>query len=219
MATTDDTMTIGERYSLSINSSNLRDEARIDRPSQTDTLKAMAWTEAKIGAQLSRLMFEYDGIEKPKPLSHNEKVRLALTMHSDAKEPKDRVKEKEIKAQIEADKWMRSEKALFISKLKTLPAAIEAVGVLCEKARIQNPRKVAVNLINYWLDQLCKVCHGLTATVMLNAPTLSAKSCFKCGGSGLAHVPHGESGKKIVNNMDRLVAMAHLQASYLCKHG
>jgi hypothetical protein len=173
----------------------------------------MAWTEAQIGAQLSRLMFEFDVVEKPRQLSHEEKVRLALSMHSDAKTPKDRIKEKEMKAQIEANKWMRSEKILFISKLKTLPAAIEAIGVLCEKSRIQNPRKVAENLIHYWLDQLCKVCHGLTSTVIPNAPALNGRNCFKCGGSGFALLPHGDSGKKILNNMDRLVAMAQIEAA------
>jgi hypothetical protein len=210
-----DTVTIVERYSTSINASNLRDEA--DKHSPTDILKAMAWTQSQIGAQLIRLQAEYDGVEHPRPLSHGELVNLALTMHSDEKEPKDRVKDKQIKAQIEAAKWMRNEKTLFMGKLKTLPSTIDAIGVLCERARIPNPRRVASTLVGFWLNQLCTVCNGLKAAVMPDTPTLSAKNCFKCAGSGFAFAPHGQSGKRILNDMDRLVARAKSEAQALSK--
>jgi hypothetical protein len=72
-------------------------------------------------------------------------------------------------------------------------------------------------LVGYWLDQLCKVCNGLKAAVMPDTPTLSAKHCFKCAGSGFAFAPHGQSGKRILNDMDRLVARAKSEAQAMSK--
>jgi hypothetical protein len=206
MANDDNPVTTLERYSISINSTNLRDEA--DRFSQTDILKAVAWSQTEIGAALVRLRAEFDGVEKPRLLSHSEMVRLVLIQHSDKKDAKERLKEKECKAQVEAKRWMRNERTLFMGKLKTLPKTVDAVAVMCGRARIQNPRAVAALLVGYWLDQLCKVCHGLKAAVIEDAPALSGKQCFKCCGTGLSLSPHGESGKKILKAMDIAESMA-----------
>lgn len=206
----DETVTILERYSASINSTNLRDEA--DRFSQTDILKAVAWSPTELGKALIRLRAEFDGIEKPRLLTHAEMVRLVLVQHSDLKDAKERLKEKEYKAQVEAKKWLRNEKTMFFDKLKTLPKCIDAVAVLCERSRIQAPRHVAASLVRYWLDQLCKVCHGLKAAVIEDAPSLSGEQCFKCGGSGLSLSPHGESGKKILKAMDIAESMTKSEA-------
>lgn len=208
--TDDNTVTVVERYSASIHASNLRDEA--DRASSTDILKAMAWTTTQMGAVLIRLRAEYDAVEKPRPLSHDEMVRLALSMHSDAKDPKERIRDKQIKAKMEAAKWARNEKTMLLGKLKTLPTVIDGVTWMCEKRRLQNPKAVATVLVGYWLSQLCTVCHGLKSVVIADAPTLSGKNCFKCGGSGFALVPHGESGKNMLNYMDRAVDMAKSEA-------
>lgn len=205
-----DGVTVIERYSISINSSNLRDES--DKFSPTDILKAVAWSDAAIGSVLIRLQAEYDGIEKPKPLSHTELVQLALVQHSDAKEPKERIKEKQIKAQKEAARWMQNEKTLFMGKLKTIHKAIDVVTGMCEKARVQNPKAVAAALTGYWLNQLCTVCHGLKAPQLPDTPTLSAKPCYKCAGSGFALAPYGQSGRKVLNNMDKCVGIAKNEA-------
>lgn len=124
-------ITIEEKVSTACHATNLKDDA--DRGSQTDVLKALAWSKSRLGGALLRLHSEFDAIEKPRKLNHEAMVALALTMKSDAATAKERVKEKEALAQREASKWYANEKALFLGKLKTLPSVVSQVKMQCEK--------------------------------------------------------------------------------------
>ena len=204
MADQDNVMTVGERVATACHASNLRDEA--DRTSQTDVLKAMAWSRSRLGSGLMRLHSEYDAIEKPRPLSHEALVALTLTMHSDATDPKQRIKEKQAMAKAEAAKWAYTEKTLFLGKLKTLPAIVEQVTIQCGRWGMPEPRQVATVTVGHWLNQVCTACNGVKFQLIPNTPATSEKQCKSCRGSGLSTVPHGSSGKKVLNYLDDCVS-------------
>lgn len=200
----DDVLTIQERVATACHASNLRDES--DRASTTDILKAMAWSQSRLGSALIRLHSEYDAIEKPRPMSHEAMVALALTMHSDKESPKERIAEKQTMARAEAAKWAENEKTLFFGKLKTLPAVIIQVTEQCARWNMPEPRKVATVTVGYWLNQVCPACHGHKFELMPDSPTLSAKQCKPCKGAGVATVPYGQSGKRVLNYLDDCVS-------------
>jgi len=196
-------VTIEERVSTSIQAKNLRDEA--DKSSQTDILKALAWSKSRLGSALLRLHSEYDAIEKPRKLTHEAMVALALTMHSDATTAKERVKEKETLAQREASKWYANEKALFLGKLKTLPSVVNQVKIQCEKWCMEEPQHVATVIVGHWLNQVCPECNGLKFEVIPDSPVLSDKQCKACHGTGLKRAPYGDAGKRLLNHLDECV--------------
>ena len=194
----DNTVTIGERVATACHASNLRDEA--DRASKTDILKALAWSKSRLGAGLMRLQSEFDAIERPRPLTHEAMVSLALTMTGTPKE-------KQQKAKAEAAKWQLTEKTLFLGKLKTLPAIIEQVAIQCARWDIPEPRKVATVTVGHWLNQVCPRCHGLKFELIPDSPTLSAKQCKPCNGTGVVNAPYGLAGKKMLNYLDDCVSI------------
>ena len=201
---TDDTMTVGERVVSACHSTNLRDEA--DRPSQTDVLKAMAWSTSRLGSGLLRLHSEYDSVAKPKPASHENMIQMALRHKASNRTLTQ--KECENLARLEAAQWLANEKALFLGKLKTLPSIIEQLTTQCQIWGINEPKRTATVSVGYWLDQVCPSCHGHKFELMPDSPTLSTKQCKPCKGTGLSETPYGQAGKKVLNHLDNCVSRA-----------
>ena len=164
----DDVFTIQERVATACHASNLRDES--GRASTTDILKAMAWSKSRLGSALMRLVSEFEAIPKPKPLSHDQLVSLALTMTGSPKE-------KEEKAKAEAAKWLANEKSLFLPRLKTLSVIVQQMGMRAEKWQISKPEHFAVVCIGHWLSSVCPKCHGVKNEKIANTPSTSAKNC------------------------------------------
>jgi hypothetical protein len=207
---TDDTMTIGERVVSACHSTNLRDET--DRVSQTDVLKAMAWSQSRLGSALMRLHSEYDSVAKPRPVTHENMIQMALK-HKSADKNKGTEKgltqkQCEIMAKNEADTWLTNEKALFLGKLKTLSAVVEQLTTQCQLWGIPEPKRVATVSVGHWLDQVCPSCHGHKFELMPDSPTLSTKQCKECKGIGLSETPYGQAGKKVLNHLDNCVSRA-----------
>jgi hypothetical protein len=207
---TDDTMTVGERVVSACHSTNLRDEA--DRPSQTDVLKAMAWSQSRLGSALMRLHSEYDSVAKPRPVSHENMIQMVLKHKSSDKnkgtEKGLTQKQCETMAKIEASSWLKNEKSLFLGKLKTLNTVVEQLTTQCQLWGISEPKRVATVAVGHWLDQVCPACHGHKFELMPDSPTLSTKHCKSCGGTGLSAVPYGQAGKKVLNHLDNCVSRA-----------
>lgn len=198
-------VTIEERVSTSIQAKNLRDEA--DKSSQTDILKALAWSKSRLGSALLRLHSEYDAIEHPRKLAHDAMVKLVLSMKSGTKQALT-IKEREDMARREAEKWYANEKTLFLGRLKTLPSVVDQLTIQCEKWGMNEPRKVATVSIGYWLNQICPACNGLKFELIPASPVLSDRQCKVCHGTGFAAVPYGRAGEKVLSYMDDCVSRA-----------
>lgn len=197
-------VTNAERIASACNASSLKVEA--DSRGYADTLIAMGWSKHQFGISLLRLSSEYDSVAKPKPLSHDDMVKLALTYKAENK--KRSQKECEALAQAEAAKWMSNEKALFLPKLKTLPSVIQYLTVHAARWQIQEPQLRATVSIGYWLDKICSHCHGLKFEVIPDAPALSANVCKPCQGTGVKSIPYGQIGRRLVGYIEDATDMA-----------
>lgn len=194
-------ITVDERYTSAIHASNLRCETRDGAPiNAADVLIAVGWSPSRLGAALMRLHSEYDGVAKPRPVCHEGLVRMAL-------KHKGTQKERETLAQIEAANWLQNEKALFLGKLKALPAVIEQITIQSVKWEISNPIGFARVSVGHWLNQLCDKCHGVKFELIPNTPSTSAKTCNACNGIGLSVTPYGGDGRRMANYMDYCVEM------------
>lgn len=199
-------VTIEEKVSTACHATNLKDDA--DRGSQTDVLKALAWSKSRLGGALLRLHSEFDAIEKPRKLAHDAMVRLVLSMKSDIQDKAQNLKEREDMARREAAKWYANEKTLFLGKLKTLQGVVDQLASQCEKWGIDDARKVATVIVGYWLDQICPTCNGLKFEQIPDSPVLSDKPCKACQGTGLSAIPYGRAGDNLLTYIDDCVSRA-----------
>ena len=103
-------------------------------------------------------------------------------------------------------KWFENEAMLLAIKLKSLASVKAQVSIQAHKWGAQRPDAVASGVILNWLDGVCHSCDGLKFLKVADAPSLSAKMCRACDGSGRARIPHGELGKRLMNWMDRCVS-------------
>ena len=89
--------------------------------------------------------------------------------------------------------------ALMRLLTKTDRIGLESVHQqLTQKAKLLNidrPEVVSASVLAWWLNHVCNACNGVKFEVIQDSPSLSARSCKVCKGSGESKLPHGESGK------------------------
>lgn len=76
------------------------------------------------------------------------------------------------------------------------------VAIEADRLNADNPGEVASAVIAYWLNRICKTCHGRMFETIKNTPSLSAIVCPACHGSGLGTIPGGEVGSYLVGWLD-----------------
>ena len=67
---------------------------------------------------------------------------------------------------------------------------------------IENPEVVTTSVLSWWLNQTCTRCAGVCFEVVKDSPSLSARNCKLCQGSGQKKLPYGESGKQLARYID-----------------
>lgn len=78
------------------------------------------------------------------------------------------------------------------------------VTIEAERLHIANPDAVASAVIAWWLDRLCKTCHGRKFDTIENTPSLSAIECPACRGTGLKPFPlMDDAAYKLSDWLDR----------------
>ena len=88
-----------------------------------------------------------------------------------------------------------------LMRLHTKPDRIGLEAVhqqLTHRAKLLNidrPEVVSASVLSWWLNHVCNACNGVKFEVIQDSPSLSARSCKVCKGSGESKLPHGESGK------------------------
>jgi len=104
--------------------------------------------------------------------------------------------------------WSKSRIGSVLMRLHTKPTRdnleLTHTQVTLEAIRInaERPEAVASAVIAWWLNRLCKTCHGRKFGTIENTPTLSAIECPACHGSGEARIPHGEIGRRLASWLD-----------------
>ena len=222
MIDSDDTVTIDERYTSAIVTSNLRDEAnRLGVPA--DLLKAAALSNSIVGSALKRLRGEWDGCSLTKKLDQAGINRLARDLaiprtgaertgdyaamraaglsHPDAQravltsivDPK--------RAKDAAEAMHLHELGLILMRLKSLSATRLMVARQAEVWKITDPLEVATAVLFWWLSDRCDTCGGTKIEVSTEGkPT--GRACKACKGTGKKHIPHGEAGRRVANYLD-----------------
>ncbi len=104
--------------------------------------------------------------------------------------------------------WSASTLGLALMRLHTKPdtAALEKVhqqvAMRASEWGIERPDVVASAVIAWWLDKVCKTCHGRKFDAIAGTPALSAIVCPVCKGTGETKLFYGEAGRKLANWLD-----------------
>lgn len=206
---TDDVITTDEQYSTATNASNLRVEA--DKRSQADILIAAGWSHSRAGMALLRLHSEYDGAKHAPAAAPDQLRRLVLSfdkgmppmVFSNKGQAAHDAANMRRALQMVAE-WQLHETALTLGRLKTLPEARARLIAHVElwKRPVESPADLVADVLMWWLDSVCPVCHGAERDRHGKAV------CPSCRGSGRRKLPQGEAGRKLANLIDDSLSAA-----------
>lgn len=211
--------TIAEAYATAVSSSDLKCDTREGAPrSDSDVLAAAGWCESRIGSALLRLHTEYDGAEHPKLMKPQDFYRAPIVIPKNGGKPTDAEKRE---AEADAKKFSedqceernKTQQLLMRSKLKTLPAVLYQVEEQLKKWGEEDAKAVANAVVIWWLQQVCRSCHGRKFEIVPGTARLSNKMCKPCGGTGHARIPHSDIGRRTANFIDDCVCRARLSIS------
>ena len=190
---------LDERYTSATHATNLKVTA--EKTGSADILIAAAWSPSRIGSALLRLHSEYDGSSHPRKITQDAIKHLSWTL---AGEPEERL----AKAHKIAYEWYLHEIGLLLQKLKTLPQVRYQLALQADKWLIDDPERTAVGILIWWLDHTCTHCNGLKFEHIDGTPSLSAKICRYCRGSGETPVPYSFEGRRLVGHINTCIAAA-----------
>lgn len=194
-----DTTTVDEQYTSATHSSNLRMEA--EKRGDCDVIVAVGWCRNQMYGGLTRLRAEYDGISHPKKMTQEAIAAYAANLEGS---PRDR----DARAQADAEAWHLHELQLMVGRLKSLPAVRAELTWVADRFGIADPARVAAAVLLHWVDDVCPACHGVQRERVKGTPSLSAVVCPVCRGSGKSKAPCGESGRRLANYIDDTIDSA-----------
>lgn len=195
----DSSPTIDERYTSATHATNLR--VTVEKTGSVDILIAAAWSPSRLGSALLRLHSEFDGAEHPRKITQEAIERITLTMEGN-------LKDKAAWAEKIAYDWYQREAGMLLQKLKTMPNVRYQLAMQADKWRLDEPEKIAVKIMIWWLDRTCRHCHGRKWEKIQNTPSLSARHCRHCRGSGETPVPCALEGMRLVDHIEHCVREA-----------
>lgn len=101
-----------------------------------------------------------------------------------------------------------TDQILLINRLKSLPDVRRELTAQAVAWNMERPEETVLAALAWWVDHVCRRCQGRRFDVVPNTPALSAKKCKCCNGSGEAHLPHGQQGRRLTQFMDDCVSRA-----------
>lgn len=122
-----------------------------------------------------------------------------------------------LRLQSEADGAQRKANATDMMLIAGRLAGLKPlVTVLAARALLwaeppSRPETLAREVLLWWLDQTCKLCHGRRWVVIPGAPALSNRNCPRCHAIGTMPVPYGFMGRKLATTMDTCLSTARGQ--------
>ncbi len=205
MTDTKDRPNTEERYSNATHATNLVVVA--EKGGAGDVLIAAGMSKSRLGAALMRLASEWDGAEKPKPLSA---VAINLLAQERARtggrQKPSQQDHREVSAQ--AAEWLLHEQKILMGKLKTLRDVREPLRLRAEDGNMGHPLEKAMAALMWWLDSMCHACHGRKWETIADTPVLSDRACPVCRASGERRKPHGFETMALLGYIDDCVYAA-----------
>ena len=72
----------------------------------------------------------------------------------------------------------------------------------------ERPEAVAAAVLAWWLNRNCKACSGRKFELIPGTPSLSARSCKLCKGTGETAIPYGSAGLRLEGFLGDCKSMA-----------
>ncbi|QTW20232.1 hypothetical protein [Comamonas kerstersii] len=190
-----------------------------DVRSDTDTLIAVGWCKSKFGAALMRLQAEWDGAERlgiKVPLKPTKRAIMAeaqVTMKGGIR----RITTQSMEAaRKKLESYYEAEMRKLAVALKSLP---EVITMLELKLLLDGQSaELAAPLVLYWLDPVCRVCHGAKYQMAPCKTKLSERACGCCAGEGVVKPPAGEIGLESMDLMNSCVLRAGGEVRNACRY-
>ena len=212
LADTNERAGVEERYEVACSTSSLKVEA--EKGGSGDVIIAAGWSDSRVGMALLRLASEWNGAAKPTRPTEPMIQAIAERLKADdeamrtkwgppnPKAPKPY--SPMARARSEALLWHRKELRLLAVSLKSRATVLEQLTHWAILRGI-DPLVVGPALL-HWLAPKCTVCDGHGRRKIPDAPTLSAKQCHACQGTGNAHAPEGSG--RVLTHIDYVVQVA-----------
>ena len=218
MSDIENKVTIGERYTRSTESSDL---SVTDRRGDADLLIAAGWLDDSLGALLFRLRTEYDCAHGDRVLAALEQRRLERLAQVEEKAKEEGSEERAAQYRKEASATMLTAHALILVHLKSLRETVQALGRWSEIKATQHRftgdgtdlRKLAGQVLDVWLDPLCRRCHGVrfTGGSHRGEPRIPCRLCRETGRREDSFGRNDSEryfGLVLLREMERLLAVA-----------
>lgn len=209
--------TTQERYTRAVQSSSLRVEA--DVRGDVDILIAAGWCKSRFGAALMRLQAEWDGAERwgiRVPAKPTKRAIVAEAQVEMVKGVRKITTASMEAARARLEKRYEQEMGRVMRALKTLP---EVARMLQIKLLLDGQgAELAAPLLLYWLDPVCKVCHGRKFQLIRGTASLSERACGCCEGKGVVKAPGGEVGAEAIDLINSCVLRAGGEVRGACRY-
>lgn len=198
---------IEEQYTSAMSTSDLRVEA--DRRGDADIIIASGWSQGRVGGALLRLHTEYDASEKPRTLGFDyfmpDLVKVAAATAKEGKVSKEEMRRLKKRAHELAHGFNLNQLRIFLEKLKALGDVRTQVTLELVKRGVEDAEAAGVEIVRWWLHQICHVCQGRKFQVIEGTSRVSDKACTVCHGTGKSETPHEQTGRKLASWMDQCV--------------
>lgn len=195
---------LAERYTSAVGTSNLRVQA--ERGSPADMVIAAGMNPHRLGMALRRLVTEWDAQPKPRKISREVLEALAAAyprLETGMVDWKGQLITPAQAAHREVQEWHAHELGLLFQRLKTLPEVRAVLTQWATEKGIEGPEHLVAAVLQWWLNPICPVCHGVKKKVIHGTGHTSGKDCWKCKGSGESDVPHGSRGRMVKDHINR----------------
>lgn len=196
-----DKPTLRESLAVAGNTSDLT--VSPDQRGAADVLIAAGMSSYVIGRYLDQLVSEWDVCVPPRRLNKDDIERLA---HEMPRVPMDRsgkiVMALDIRgATVAAQEWADTGRRNVVSRLKSIAKlADDDSGVMpwMRSKGIENPKRVLLDVLAWYLDRQCAVCHGTKWELAPGTNRQTGSMCRACRGAGERDTPHGKSGRMLL---------------------
>lgn len=179
-----------------------------------DTMLAAGLCDSALGVLLMRLRSEWDSSAKPsRPGPRLMQALVGYVKREDLEArqaaERDGLKWKApgdpaVRAMERAQAWYAGELRLLANSLKSKREVIEQLT--CWAAWKAIRIEAVGEAVMMWLDPVCPACKGHGLRQVPGQPSLSARQCMPCGGTGNRRRPHDVS--RVIQHMDYLEGVA-----------
>lgn len=223
---------IDERLANAVSSSNLSPQRDSTLPLNTlDLITAAGWTKGTASLVLGRALLaveaEWDASEQPRVPREHDILALISTMPLQVDMTDDEgkavldaagrprqvhttAKQRTAMGRAQAAEWYEQERVRIISRMRTLPKAVDALAKWARFKGMRDAEPKALSLLAWWLDHRCPKCLGTMLDPVSVGGRGSCRVCTQCQGLGERPLPFDDRHTQDGRIMERaMIAARH----------